>query len=153
MEILKAEFDDLEEILNLQYLAYISEAELLDDFNIEPLHQKLEEVQKEYKEGIILKGVTDDNRIIASVRASVKNNTLYIGKLIVHPDFENKGIGSKLINEIEKYGTFSRAELFTSSKSPKNLHFYKKNGYKPFKKEFISEQTPKAKFIYFEKNF
>ena len=153
MNILKAEFNDLEEILKLQYLAYISEAELLDDFNIGPLHQKLEEVQEEYKNGIILKAINSNNKIICSIRGFIKDNTLYIRKLIVNPSFENKGIGSSLLNEIEKYGNFSRAELFTSSKSPKNLYFYNKNGYNSFKEEFISEQSSKAKFVYFEKKF
>lgn len=38
--IVRAEYEDLEEILNLQYLAYQSEAELFGSKDIPPLKQK-----------------------------------------------------------------------------------------------------------------
>ena len=49
MIIKKAEFSDLEEILQLQKLTYKSEAELYNDFNIPPLVQTLKEVEEEFK--------------------------------------------------------------------------------------------------------
>lgn len=48
MIIKKAELKDLQEILNLQYLAYQSEAELFNDHDIPPLKQTLEDVLAEY---------------------------------------------------------------------------------------------------------
>jgi hypothetical protein len=45
MTITKAEKSDLQQILDLQYLAYQSEARLLDDFTIPPLKQTLAEVE------------------------------------------------------------------------------------------------------------
>ena len=44
MQIEKAEYNDLTEILNLQYLAYQSEADLFGTRDIPPLKQTLEEV-------------------------------------------------------------------------------------------------------------
>ena len=44
--ITKAEKNDLEEILKLQYLAYQSEAALFGNKDIPPLKQTLEEVEK-----------------------------------------------------------------------------------------------------------
>ncbi len=64
----KAEYNDLPEILKLQYLAYQSEAALFGTQVIPPLRQTLEEVVDEFNAGIILKLVID-NRIIGSVRA------------------------------------------------------------------------------------
>lgn len=90
--IQKAEYGDLPEILELQYLAYQSEADLFKSRDIPPLKQTLDEVISEYQEGIILK-VKIGSRMIGSVRAALKNDTVYIGKLMVHPDFRRMGIG------------------------------------------------------------
>ena len=65
--ISKANMDDLQEILNLQYLAYQSEAALFGNKDIPPLKQTLDEVIEEYHKGIILKMVDTDNLIIGSI--------------------------------------------------------------------------------------
>lgn len=44
MKIIRAVKEDLQEILDLQYLAYQSEAKLLNNYNIPPLNQALEEL-------------------------------------------------------------------------------------------------------------
>lgn len=51
----KAHKEDLKEILDLQYLAYQSEAKLFGDMDIPPLKQTIEEVYDEFQKGIILK--------------------------------------------------------------------------------------------------
>lgn len=49
IDITKAQEPDLQEILDLQYLAYQSEAKLLNNPHIPPLTQTLQEVQTEFK--------------------------------------------------------------------------------------------------------
>lgn len=46
--IQKAQKEDLEEILKLQYLPYQSEAKLFGDMNIPPLKQTIEELGEEF---------------------------------------------------------------------------------------------------------
>lgn len=116
----KAEYNDLPEILKLQYLAYQSEAALFGTQDIPPLKQTLEEVIDEFNIGIILKMVID-NMIIGSVRAKEKDGTAYIGKLVVHPEHRCKGYGSVLLSEIEKCFPDKRYELFTSTRSKDNI--------------------------------
>ena len=82
--IVKAKYKDLQEILNLQYLAYQSEAELFGSKDIPPLKQTLNEVIEEFNNGIILKLTDENGSIIGSVRATEKNGTVYIGKLMVY---------------------------------------------------------------------
>jgi ribosomal protein S18 acetylase RimI-like enzyme len=149
MIIKKAEFSDMEEILLLQKLAYKSEAELYNDFAIPPLVQTLEEVKKEFENHVFLK-VIEDEKIIGSVRALLINSkTCYIGKLIVHPDFQNQGIGTNLIKEIEDiFKECKRFELITGHKSKKNLKLYEKIGYKKFKTEKLTESL---NLVYLEK--
>jgi predicted N-acetyltransferase YhbS len=93
MTIIQAERKDLQEILNLQYLAYQSEAKLCNNPNIPPLTQKLSDLEAEFDNGIFLKALDGDTTILASVRAYSENGTLYIGKLIVRPDLQGQGIG------------------------------------------------------------
>ena len=148
MEILKAELKDLEEILNLQKFAYQTEAKLLNNYDIQPLKQSLEELKEEFEKGVILKAA-ENGKIIGSIRGYTENNTLFIGKLIVHKDYRRKGIGKELLLAIESLYTDFRYELFTTSKSVNNLSLYSKLGYKQFK---IKELPDNLMLIFLEKN-
>lgn len=146
--IVKAEPEDLREILELQYLAYQSEAALFGNKDIPPLKQTLEEVQEEYKNGIILK-MMDNGKIIGSIRAHEKDGTVHIGKLMVHPDFRRRGYGKMLLTEIERYFPGMRYELFTSTRSKDNIRLYESLGYKQFDQKQIDDEL---QFVYMEKN-
>ncbi len=148
MRFLKAEMSDLSSILDLQYLAYQSEAKLNNNYSIPPLMQTLEEVKQEYEKGIVLKATDENGAIIGSVRGYIENDTLYIGKLIVHPDCQGMGIGSKLLNEIENTCPRPRYELFTSDKSIKNIKLYERLGYVQYQ---VKQVAPNLRFIYLEK--
>jgi ribosomal protein S18 acetylase RimI-like enzyme len=148
MEIERATVLDAEEILFLQKLAYQSEGEIHNDFNIPPLVQTLKSIEKDFEIQFFLKAVMD-RRIIGSVRAFVKEGTCYIGRLIVHPEFQNQGVGTKLMYEIEKiFNHCKRFELFTGDKSEKNLYLYQKLGYRIYKKANITDLTT---IVYLEK--
>ena len=148
MNIRKAEKEDLQRILDLQYLAYQSEAKLFHDPDIPPLKQTLAEVECEFQKGIILKAVDVNNTIIGSVRAYYDNDSVYIGKLMVHPEKQGQGIGTRLLAAIENEYPQQRYELFTSSKSIKNIELYEKSGYKIFREKQITDEL---KFVYLEK--
>lgn len=144
----KAQENDLQEILALQYIAYQSEAKLFNNMDIPPLKQTIDEVYDEFSKGTFLKAVDEKGVIIGSVRAYQENNTVYIGKLMVHPDMQKKGLGTKLLLAIEAKYPNKRYELFTSTKSISNIKLYEKLGYKIFKKEAISQEL---QFVYLEK--
>jgi ribosomal protein S18 acetylase RimI-like enzyme len=148
VKIEKAEREDLNEILELQYLAYQSEAALFGTNDIPPLRQTLNEVVKEYNVGIILKMVDENGIIIGSVRAKENNDTVYIGKLMVHPDYRGNGFGTKLLSEIEHLFPNKRYELFTSTRSVDNIRLYQKSGYKIFSERIENDELT---FVYMEK--
>lgn len=146
--ITKAEPEDLEKLLELQYSAYQSEAQIYDDYSIQPLTQTLSEVKEEFHKGVILKAVSD-GMIVGSVREYADGNTVHIGKLMVHPDYQGKGTGRRLLSAIESVLYRKRFELFTGSQSERNLHLYESAGYTRF-----YEEADKAGVIdiYLEKN-
>lgn len=148
MVIERAEMRDLEEILNLQKLAYRSEAELHNDYSISPLTQTLESINEDFSKMTILKAV-EEGKIIGSVRAYEENEVCHIGRLIVHPECQNRGIGKMLMREIEGYFPACRKfSLFTGKKSVKNLSLYGKLGYRPIKEGKVNE---KLTMVYLEK--
>jgi ribosomal protein S18 acetylase RimI-like enzyme len=134
MEILRANVSDAEEILKLQKLAYQSEAERYNDYNITPIKQTLSEITEQFKTHIFLKAVSE-NKIVGTVRAYEENGTCYIGRLAVDPKMQNQGIGKALMKKIEKLYNPKRYELFVGTKSDKNIYLYKKLGYTIYKTE------------------
>ncbi|MGY6209338.1 GNAT family N-acetyltransferase [Cytobacillus firmus] len=102
-KIIEAKIGDAVKILSLQKLAYRSEAELYGDFNIEPLKQTVSDVEKAFEDYLIIKYI-EDGELVGSVRAYQEDETCYIGKLMVHPDFQNKGIG-KATEKLEREET------------------------------------------------
>lgn len=148
MKILRADKDDLRDILSLQHLAYQSEAKLLGNPDIPPLKQTLSDLQAEYDRKIFLKTTDDTGAIVGSVRYLLEGDSVYIGKLIVNPAFQRQGIGTSLLLEVEKLCPNRRYELFTSNKSRRNISLYERLGYKIFA---VKPATETLTFVYLEK--
>ncbi|MBI1921020.1 MAG: GNAT family N-acetyltransferase [Geobacter sp.] len=129
MIIQRATIDDAAEILALQKLAYLSEAELYDDYSIPPLTQTLEELIDSFFRNTILKAV-EEGRIVGSVNGRLSEGRCLVGRLMVHPDVQGKGLGTALMAAIEK--EFPQAEayrLFTGERSERNIRLYERLGY------------------------
>jgi ribosomal protein S18 acetylase RimI-like enzyme len=135
-----ASSEDAKEILDLQKLAYQSEAEIYNDYSIPPLTQTLDQMQGDFAKQLFLKATTDV-RIVGSVRGYVKQHTCFIGRLIVHPAFRKSGIGTRLMKEIEEsFPDAGRYELFTGDRSEGNLRLYHKLGYTPFAERPVNDR-------------
>jgi GNAT superfamily N-acetyltransferase len=146
--ISQADARDAAEILDLQKLSYQSEAAIYKEYDIPPLTQTLEEITADFDKQCFLKAVVD-GRIIGSVRAFERKGTCFIGRLIVHPGFQNQGIGTRLMYEVEMgFDQAQRYELFTGNESRRNLQLYQKLGYEPFKTERV---TQKLTLVHLEK--
>jgi ribosomal protein S18 acetylase RimI-like enzyme len=156
---LRAEKCDAREILALQKVAYQSEAELYGDDSLPALQQSLDELEADFDgppmhgfpmaisvpqtsatgPAIVLKAVVN-GKIIGSVRGFEAGGTAYLSRLIVHPYFRGRGIGKRLLGEIEK--TFSQVEkfeAFTGHQSKRNLGHLAKRGYEVYKTEKFND--------------
>ncbi len=137
-----AEKTDCEAILALQKLCYRQEAEIYDDFEIPPLTQTLPEILEEFDGSVFFKAVSQ-GEIIGSVRAVLKNGECQIGRLIVHPDRQNSGLGTRLMNAAETRfaSQCEKYVLFTGQESEKNIHLYQKLGYAIVSRQSLGEKV------------
>ena len=134
-----ASTEDAVAILELQKLAYQSEAKLYNDFSIPPLIQTMEELEVDFNSKFFLK-TQIESEIIGSVRGYQSGNTCYIERLIVHPNHQGQGIGTALMKSFEsRFDQVQRFELFTGNKSDRNIHLYERLGYKIFKNAEINK--------------
>jgi len=135
-------------VLDLQRRAYRSEAVLYDDWTIPPLTQTLDDLRLRFTDMTILKA-TEGGTIVGSVRAAEKDGVCAIGRLIVDPDHQRRGIGSRLMEAIEgRFPDALRFELFTGGKSEGNIRLYTRLGYRVSRTEVVS---PKLSLVFFTK--
>ena len=148
--ITQAAKEDLPAILDVQRKAFLEVARAFHLKSLSQIEQTLESLTDEFVNGTILKASVA-NTIVGSVRAYHKSDTCYIGRLIVLPQYQNKGIGKVLMNEIENQfkNIVKRYELFTGSRDQRNVYLYNQLGYKPFKTEYLNSEIT---FVFMEKS-
>lgn len=138
--ITKAEWKDLEGILELQKRAFTETAQRYGDPLIAPLTQTLEGIREEFQESVFLK-VEAEGRLLGAVRGRIDRDTAYIQRLVVHPGVQGQGWGQRLLKAMEEeLARAGRLVLTTGHKDGKNLHIYQKSGYQVFKEERVSSR-------------
>jgi ribosomal protein S18 acetylase RimI-like enzyme len=143
-----ARLEEAEQILGLQRLSYRTEAALYDDRTLPPLTQTLRELLGQYDDHTVLVARLGEE-VVGSVRARLEDGTCYVGRLVVHPRLQRRGLGTRLMREIEaSFPAAERYELFTGHLSEGNLRLYRRLGYKELREEEIS---PALRLVYLEK--
>lgn len=130
MKIKEAEFKDLPEIIAIQKLAFYEVAKFYNNYSLGPLQTTIKELEDTFNSCKYY--VFKENKdIIASARVRILGNYCKIENVIVHPTFQNKGIGKSLITYIENlFSRFDYLELYTGKYTPKNINFYNNLGFK-----------------------
>ncbi len=147
MRILLAQPGDAAAILRLQKVAYQTEARLYGD-DIPPLQQTLAELEREFGHFLILKAV-GNGKVVGSVRARRDGGTCHVGRLIVKPELQGRGLGTLLMQQIEsRCADAARFELFTGERSLGNLRLYRRLGYTELRREVV---RPGLCLVYLEK--
>ena len=132
---LRAEASDAPEILALQKVAYQSEAEIYGDDSLPALQQTLEDLQSDFERMVFIKAVVN-GKIIGAVRGYVEGQTAHLRRVVVHPYFRRRGIGRRLLDEIEQaFPEVTRFEAKTGHQSKRNLYQLGKRGYQVFQTE------------------
>ncbi|MEU4625437.1 GNAT family N-acetyltransferase [Actinoplanes sp. NPDC023801] len=139
---------DLEGILKLQYLCYQSEAQRYDFWGIPALTQSMASIA----EDLAVKPmpvIRLDGEVVGSVRGELVEGTFHIGRLVVHPRVQRRGLGRRLLAAVEqRAGAADRFEVYTGYRSTEFLGLYQACGYQPFKHEQV---TDRLRLTYLEK--
>ncbi|MEV4010359.1 GNAT family N-acetyltransferase [Nonomuraea angiospora] len=130
---------DAGEILTVQRAAYVSEAQLYGDPYIPPLIESLEQVRKVIEGAVVLKAL-DAGRVIGAVRGQVSGTTCLVGRLVVAPDHQGRGIGTALLTALHEAVPAAQAfDLFTGHLSEANLKLYRRLGYRETSRERMDD--------------
>lgn len=149
VRIARADGADAAAILELQKLAYRSEAMLYDDWTLPPLTQTLESLADEIPQSVTLKAI-EGARVVGSVRARETAGVCLVGRLVVHPEAQGRGIGTLMMREIEKaFPDAVKFRLFTGSRSEGNIRLYERLGYLRVREQVAS---PSVTLVFMEKN-
>ncbi|MBO0890195.1 MAG: GNAT family N-acetyltransferase [Acidothermales bacterium] len=124
---------DAGELLTLQRAAYVTEAQLHGDVDLPALVQTLDELRAELADARCLAwGTRESGRLVAAVRVRlVDPTTAEIGRLVVAPDRQGRGLGSALLAAAENRlpRSVTNVRLFTGEHSTANLRLYARSGY------------------------
>jgi ech hydrogenase subunit C len=144
----RAEKADAPEILGLQKTAGQYEAEIYNDENLPVLLQTLAELQDDFDKAVFIKAVVN-GKIIGSVRGQARDGTGFVSGISVHPYFQRRDIGHRLVQEIEKaLPEAKRFETFTGRPNERGLQLLGKLGYAEFKTEPF---TPAIAWVHLQK--
>ncbi|NMM92072.1 GNAT family N-acetyltransferase [Rhodococcus sp. SRB_17] len=129
--------EDAGELLTLQRAAYVTEAQAHADLNLPPLTQSLEEVVTELSDPEVTAiGLRSEaSRLVAAVRLNISSTDPHVaelGRLVVAPDLQGRGLGSRLLGLVETRlpATVTDLLLFTCEHSVGNLRLYGRFGYR-----------------------
>ena len=127
---------DAGELLTLQRAAFVTEAQLYGDPRLPALVETIEELIAAVQRGPALVARTG-SRAVGSVRTRIEDGVLHVGRLVVAPDLQGRGIGSRLLSASEAATGLPRATLFTGARSLANLRLYRRHGYVENRREML----------------
>jgi ribosomal protein S18 acetylase RimI-like enzyme len=142
IRIQPADHADLTDILRLQKQAFQEQVQIYDHPAMPPMRETEEEMARDLERGAFLKAVVPEGRIVGTVRSRLEDGTCHVARLAVHPDWQNRGLGTRLLEAAEaQFPEAGRYELYTGHRSEKNLYLYRKHGYREFRRESVNETT------------
>ena len=148
MKIELATIQDVPAILDLQRKAFGPLCEELGWKDALPLTESLEHAYEEFTKCTTLKVQNEEGVIVGSVNGAVTDDSLYIGRLMVLPEYQQQGIGKLLFREIQSRLPHNRAWLCTCQQVRPPYEFYLREGFKPYKSEMVG---PGLTWSYLEK--
>ncbi len=131
LEIRLVEPADVGELFTLQRACWVQEQQANPDVTIPALVEELGDVERWAAADTVIV-VRSAGRLVGAVRARAIETTWDIGRLMVAPDLQGRGLGRVLLEQIEGLAPAQTKvfELFTGAGSVRNQKMYRKAGYR-----------------------
>lgn len=100
--------------------------------NITENFQTVKRTKLEIEDESRLFAVAKDNggKIVGLAFANIKDESIFLNRLYIHPDYQRKGIGTSLLKFVaDNYKDYDTILLEVEQENPKGLNFYKKHGF------------------------
>lgn len=136
----EARGDDAGAILTVQRAAYVTEAQLYGDPFISPLTESLAQVRAAIDGAPTVLAARRGTRVIGAARGTVNGRTGQVGRLVVAPDEQGRGVATALLDALERVladAGCTEFALFTGHLSDGNLRLYRRRGYAETRREHI----------------
>lgn len=130
-KIVPSKYEEAKELLKIQKEVFHSDLIKYKDFQTNPAAESWENfVYRMFSSSHF--SINIDNSLaggICVVRRAKDHNYLY--RIFLGTEYQNKGLGSKIIRELERqFPGVNRWTLDTPKDNQRNRHFYEKLGYK-----------------------
>jgi tRNA (guanine37-N1)-methyltransferase len=122
---------DAGELLTLQRACWVQEQQSNPELEIDALTEDYDDVRAWIQEGTVLVAHRA-GRLVGAVRGRQHETTWDVGRLMVAPDLQGRGLGRLLLERIEQVAPpeVTDFELFTGAGSRRNRKMYQKAGYR-----------------------
>lgn len=129
--------NSVNDVLQLQFLSFKVEADLIEFYEIPPLKDTIESLQKC---GETFFGYYIDNELCGVISYKNENKELDIHRLMVHPNHFRKGIARELLEYIQKNEVgYETIIVATGSKNAPAVRFYQYNGFEITEERTVAE--------------
>ncbi|HET6560575.1 MAG TPA: tRNA (guanosine(37)-N1)-methyltransferase TrmD [Marmoricola sp.] len=127
---------DAGELLTLQRACWLQEALVNEMWEVPALHEDLAQVEADLERWTtyVLRA---GGRLVGSVRGRLDGEEWAIGRLMVAPDLQGRGLGRWLLEQVvaSAPGEATRMGLVTGARSEANLRMYHRAGFRPSREQ------------------
>ncbi len=122
---------DAGELLTLQRACFVQEQQANPELEVDALTETLDEVRAWTAEGTVFVA-RSEGRLVGAVRGRLHGTAWEIGRLMVAPDLQGRGLGRMLLGCVEQAAPAAATsyELVTGAASTRTLKMSKKAGYR-----------------------
>lgn len=132
---------DAAAIAELTHRAFASQCELYGVSDLPPMSDTAQAVLDAMQRGVVLVA-EEHGAIVGSVRGELVDGACQVGRLVVEPTCQGRGIGRALATAIEeRFSSAQRFEIFTGHLSAGPLHLYESLGYVREREEPAGERV------------